>query len=255
MQDIPDNSIEVMITDPPYGISKPTDRDRSITRFKRSPIKIHYGEWDELTGDARFEWCDVALPKIKHWAIIFCGQHSISKYIEKLEEYGFHPHCGVWYKKQTVLNYEHQFVNSWEAFVYGKRPLSKFYGRAVPNVFKNTDQDSPRIHPNQKPLKLICDLMQCVTKPGDTVLDPFLGSGTTAMACKKLQRKIIGFERELEYYNKIQKRLKGEENVPMQLGIDGNLPVQQRRGLRRPTLDKTTLHDSRKQEVTLDAKR
>jgi site-specific DNA-methyltransferase (adenine-specific) len=55
-------------------------------------------------------------------------------------------------------------------------------------------------HPTVKPLKLMQYLLTLGSRPGDTVLDPFLGSGTTAMAAKSLGRRIIGIEREREYF-------------------------------------------------------
>jgi DNA modification methylase len=56
-----------------------------------------------------------------------------------------------------------------------------------------------RYHPTQKPVKLFMQILEKYSKPGDLVLDPFLGSGTTAIACKKLGRHFIGIEQEGQY--------------------------------------------------------
>ena len=67
-----------------------------------------------------------------------------------------------------------------------------------------------RIHPTQKPVELLAQLIAASTKEGDTVLDPFMGSGTTAIAAIREKRNFIGFELYKEYYEKACKRIKLE---------------------------------------------
>ncbi len=69
-------------------------------------------------------------------------------------------------------------------------------------------------HPTQKPIDLIKRIIKTATNKDGLVLDPFLGSGTTAVACEKLDRRYIGFEIDEKYYNTAKKRLK---NVPEKL--------------------------------------
>jgi len=70
------------------------------------------------------------------------------------------------------------------------------------------------IHPTQKPTKLFRKLILASTNENDTVLDPFLGSGTTAIACIKEKRNFIGFELNKEYYDKACKRIELEMMQP-----------------------------------------
>lgn len=63
------------------------------------------------------------------------------------------------------------------------------------------------IHPTQKPVALISTLVQWISNPGDLILDPFAGSGTTALACKELNRNYICIEKEREYVDIIHQRL------------------------------------------------
>jgi len=67
-------------------------------------------------------------------------------------------------------------------------------------------------HPSQKPLKLIENLIRSGSRPGDLVLDPFMGSGTTALASEKLQRRWLGIEAEADYVRMIEKRLQAHRN-------------------------------------------
>ena len=74
--------------------------------------------------------------------------------------------------------------------------------------------EEKRIHPTQKPLKLIKRLIYASSNENDIILDPFMGSGTTAIGSLKMNRKFIGFELNKEYYEKSLKRIiKEEENL------------------------------------------
>lgn len=69
------------------------------------------------------------------------------------------------------------------------------------------DREGTKWHPTEKPLDLICYLVEKSTTSGECVYDPFLGSGTTAVACKKLKREYIGSEIDKDYYQVSIKRL------------------------------------------------
>jgi DNA modification methylase len=72
-------------------------------------------------------------------------------------------------------------------------------------------------HPSQKPLDLIEKLVACSTDEGDLVIDPFLGSGTTAAAAKRLRRKWIGIEKDSNYIQIARNRLDGSEELELAL--------------------------------------
>lgn len=75
----------------------------------------------------------------------------------------------------------------------------------------NADRVSEKFHPTQKPINTISDLIELVSVEGQVVLDPFAGSGTTAVAAERLNRRWICIEKEEEYYNKAIDRIKNEE--------------------------------------------
>lgn len=62
-------------------------------------------------------------------------------------------------------------------------------------------------HPTEKPLSLMCELIGDFTRPGDTIYDPFMGSGTTGLACIRLGRKFVGCEQDEDYFNLAKRRL------------------------------------------------
>ena len=69
-----------------------------------------------------------------------------------------------------------------------------------------------QIHQNQKPVDLITKILNIHSKENDLVFDPFIGSGTTAVACHRLKRHYIGFELDKEYFDLANKRLKAEKS-------------------------------------------
>ena len=77
--------------------------------------------------------------------------------------------------------------------------------------FFTTQCRSDNLHPSQKPLELIKRYIKILSKEGDLVLDCFMGSGTTAVACKQLKRNFIGFEKEQKYVDIVNQRL--EQNT------------------------------------------
>lgn len=72
----------------------------------------------------------------------------------------------------------------------------------------NFYREKDRIHPTQKPLELIRRLVLASSRPGDLVLDPFMGSGSTAVVCKQSGRAFVGFEVDPEYHRKAQQRVR-----------------------------------------------
>lgn len=93
--------------------------------------------------------------------------------------------------------------------VKNTRPQGEAFGNG--NAIREHQNRNGNNHPTVKPIKLMEYLVNLVSKPGATVLDPFLGSGTTAIACKNLNRNCIGIERDVEYIEIINKRLQNVE--------------------------------------------
>ena len=101
-----------------------------------------------------------------------------------------------------------------ETSVYGKQNFDELkydsterFPRSVINSFPDAELITKYKHPTRKPQELMEYLVRTYTQPGDTVLDPFMGSGTTGVACKLLDRKFIGIEKEQEYFEMATQRL------------------------------------------------
>jgi DNA modification methylase len=104
-------------------------------------------------------------------------------------------------------------------------------------------QPHPLLHKAQKPLELIRKLIVCSSNEGDLVLDPFLGVGTTALACKFEKRRCIGIDNEKKFLEIAVKRLKSKNEEELKI-IDRSLPEtlleDQRLVIRNPRLVKLT---------------
>jgi site-specific DNA-methyltransferase (adenine-specific) len=87
--------------------------------------------------------------------------------------------------------------------VKGTGTFHSLQGRNVYRVGRIRD----RVHPTQKPVRLLEKLIEVVTSPGGTVLDPFMGSGSTGVACVNLGRWFVGIERDLEFYELARQRM------------------------------------------------
>ena len=116
------------------------------------------------------------------------------------------------------------FINSTEPWLYfinkGKSGTFNHEGKAIHDFFESSNtpnkEKSNGTHPTQKPLALINFLIELLSNPGETVLDPFMGSGSTAISCMQLRRYFIGVELENEYF-KIAKRRVQTESCQLEL--------------------------------------
>jgi len=209
LKKLPENSIDLLIADPPYGISQ-TLNCKGQRLGTTAKLDFDFGDWDVLD----YEWCIEALTKTKGWCVIFCAKRDIGKYWEILEKMKFVAiDAMVWQKPDPVpLNGKTKFLNAWETAVIGKKNGGQFNGYCTHNILKyQAPKGKSRIHPTQKPVGLIQEIIELTTNEGDIVLDPFMGSGTTAVASKLSNRNYIGFEIDSKYCKQARSRVKNTE--------------------------------------------
>ena len=141
--------------------------------------------------------------------IVFCSYEQQFEIISKMKEYGFKKYIPLVFIKNNsaeVLKANMRIVGACE---YGlqliKDKLPEFYNEK--NMIKNwfeMKRIMKKIHPNQKPINLLKQFINLFTKEGDYVIDCCMGSGSTYLACKELNREFEGFEILEEYYNKLK---------------------------------------------------
>lgn len=158
--------------------------------------------------------------------IIFCAFDQQMALIEEAEKYGFNHYINLVFRKKTspqVLKANMRVVGNAEyGLILYRDKLPKFNnrGRMIMNIMDWTaDPNSPKIHPTQKPVPLLEQLVRIFTDPGDVVIDPCAGSGSTLVAAENLDRKAYGFEIKKEFCEGFEKRMKNSVTMSLPLGI------------------------------------
>jgi len=192
-------SIDAVVTDPPYGTGKLETKGGS---YKVKPTKARF-EWDTWN----IAW--MALVSAPCMAV-FTPPTELPDMLR-----GNRLLCAVTKQGVCVKNVSPVYRTQ-PIVLIGKAPVN--YGRDWCE-FENAGRRKD--HPTQKPLKVMEWLVTLCTNPGDTVLDPFMGSGTTGVACIQTGRKFIGIEIDPGYFEIAKQRILGSDN---RVTIDRVLP-------------------------------
>ena len=199
---------DLILTDPPYNISQ----DNNFSTMKSAKRQgLDFGEWDKGFDD--LSWLELAVDRLsKNGSIIvFCSVRRISYIIKKLESLGLDYKDTIRWVKPNPMprNRDRRYVVDAEYAVWCAR--GKWTFNRLSDKYDRPEfvcpAPSKRVHPTQKPVELMEQLIKRHTNVGDIVLDPFMGSGTTGVAAKKLGRKFCGIEKDSDYFLIAQDRL------------------------------------------------
>jgi len=196
MKDIPDNSIDLILTDPPYGINMASNGVvgfGEVGKNKKAKLK-NYGirKWDtEIPSKEYFD----EIFRISKNQIIFGGNYFV--------EYLKNSPCWLVWDKDNTGNFADCEL-CWTSF---KTSVKKYKYTWNGMLQENMKQKEVRQHPTQKPVELIRRILVDYSDEGELICDPFGGSGTTARACKDLNRKYILIEKEPDYVKICNQRL------------------------------------------------
>lgn len=188
---------DVLLTDPPYGI----DGGRGGQARERGKGKYSTnGVW----ADTREYIGDTVIPVITY-ALKHVKRAAITPGITNMDLYPKPADVGCFWAPAAIGRGSWGFSTFNPIFYYGKDPLA---GKgALPNGIKVTERSSCSEHPCAKPLQAWVWLLRKVSLPGETVLDPFSGSGTTGVACAMEGRDFIGIELDAGYCDIARKRI------------------------------------------------
>jgi site-specific DNA-methyltransferase (adenine-specific) len=202
LKKIPDKSIDLSVTDPPYeiettgaGLYKQTDKQY---------IKELNSMKDGFSKEILDELCRV-LKKINVY--FFCSQKQI---IPLLDYFVKGKKCNYniisWHKTNPIPACGNKYLTDTEFILFFRERGVKIYGEfhtKFTYYLTPLNQKDKKLygHPTVKPLNIVRNFIVNSSLPGDIVLDPFMGSGTTAVACLETDRHFIGFETDEDYYN------------------------------------------------------
>jgi site-specific DNA-methyltransferase (adenine-specific) len=196
MREMPDKSVDAVITDPPYGIGM---GGRGTIGTSKNACVTDYGiqAWDSERLPDEYM---IEIKRVSKNQVVFGGNYygsilgDTSCYI-------------VWDKDNTGDFADCELA--WTSFKTAVRKIKWRWNGMLQEDMKHKEK---RFHPTQKPVPVMSWIIWNYTAPDALILDPFLGSGTTAVACIKTGRRFIGIEIDPGYYEIARKRIEAEQS-------------------------------------------
>ena len=233
MNAMPAASVDLVFADPPYNLQLA----EGLTRPDQSKVDAVDDEWDKFESFAHYDsftrdWLKAARRVLKPDGALWVigSYHNIFRVGTALQDLNFWMlNDIVWRKANPMPNFRGtRFTNAHETLIWAaKSQKSRVTFNYESMKLANDDtqmrsdwlfpictgaerlkgEDDAKVHPTQKPEALLFRILNATTKPGDIILDPFFGTGTTGAVARKLGRHFIGIEREAEYIEAARTRI------------------------------------------------
>ena len=241
---LPAECVDLVFADPPYNLQLAG----ALARPDQSVVDAVDDHWDKFASFAEYDrfsraWLSAVRRVMKTNATLFVigSYHNIYRVGATLQDEGFWIlNDIVWRKANPMPNFRgRRFTNAHETLIWAsKSPEAKaytfnyealkagnddcqvrsdWYFPICTGAERLKDEDGRKAHPTQKPEALVGRILLAATRPGDVVLDPFFGSGTTGAVAKRLRRSFIGIERETGYAETARARIAAVEPLPADL--------------------------------------
>jgi modification methylase len=235
MRQLPDGSVDAIFADSPYNLRlggktlyRPEDQTAARAVRDSWDVFVSNAEYDEFTRMWLAECKRILKPDGSMWVI--GSYHNIFRVGSILQDLGFWIlNDVVWVKSNPMPNFRGtRFTNAHETLIWatptktgkytfnyetmkklngGKQMRSNWNINICLGEERVKDENGKSLHTTQKPMDLLRRVILSSTKPGDIILDPFIGSGTTAAAAKELGRNFIGFEQDASYVQAARARI------------------------------------------------
>src|SRR4051794_21146228 len=234
-------SVDLVFADPPYNLQLQGD----LKRPDDSKVDAVDNDWDKFASFSAYDdftraWLMAARRAMKPSATIWVigSYHNIFRVGTILQDLGFWIlNDVVWRKTNPMPNFRgRRFTNAHETMIWaGREPGAKGYTfnyealkAGNEDIQVRSDwtiplctgderikgRDGKKLHPTQKPEALLARVILSSSRPGDLILDPFSGTGTTGATAKRLGRRFIGIERDAAYAAAARERISGVEPLP-----------------------------------------
>ena len=240
LEKLPENSVDVIFADPPYNLQL----DGDLHRPDQSKVDAVDDHWDQFATFEAYDaftraWLLAARRVLKPEGTIWVigSYHNIFRVGTTLQDMGFWIlNDVIWRKSNPMPNFRgRRFTNAHETMIWAtptqaaKKYTFNYDAMKMANdevqmrsdwLFpicnggeRLKDENGDKVHPTQKPEALLHRVIMSSTKPGDVILDPFFGSGTTGAVAKRLGRNFVGIDREDKYIEAALKRIDAVEVV------------------------------------------
>jgi modification methylase len=237
---LPDQSIDLVFADPPYNLQLQNE----LKRPDDSKVDAVDDEWDRFASFAAYDeftraWLSACRRVMKPDATIWVigSYHNIFRVGAMLQDLGFWIlNDIVWRKTNPMPNFRgRRFTNAHETLIWAARERGSRYTFNYEALKAGNDDlqmrsdwtiplctgeerlkdgSGRKLHPTQKPEALVARAILAASRPGDLVLDPFFGTGTTGAAAKRLGRHYLGIERDRTYAARAEARIAAIEPLP-----------------------------------------
>ena len=247
MRRLPAESVDLVFADPPYNLQL----EHALSRPDQSVVDAVDDDWDKFASFADYDrftrdWLGAVKRVMKKNATLFVigSYHNIYRVGATLQDQGFWIlNDIVWRKANPMPNFRgRRFTNAHETLIWASRSAeakaytfnyealkagnddcqvrSDWFFPICSGGERLKDPQGRKTHPTQKPEALIARILLAASRPGDVVLDPFFGSGTTGAVAKRLRRAFIGLEREEIYAAAARARIDAVMPLPPSLLIE-----------------------------------
>ena len=233
LKKIPRETFDLIFADPPYNLQLKSE----LTRPDRSKVSAVNDKWDQFENfkkydDFTYEWLSECKRILKKDGAIWVigSYHNIFRVGTVIQNLGFWIlNDVIWNKNNPMPNFRGtRFTNAHETLIWAsKSGKSKYtfnyqslkclnddlqmrsnWDLPICNGSERLKKDGKKIHSTQKPEALLHRILLATSNKNDLILDPFLGSGTTATVAKKLGRNYFGIEKEKNYFKAAEQRIK-----------------------------------------------
>jgi DNA modification methylase len=205
LKQIPDNSIDLIVTDPPYGIDFQSARRIEKERF------------DKIEGDKNIDTKFISecfrILKEGSAIYVFTRWDVNNEWMKAVKDSGFEvKNCIVWDRViHGMGDLNGCYAPCYDLIIFATKGKHLLKGKRPKDIIKVQRVNAEKLlHPTQKPISLIKQIIENSSLCGDIILDLYNGSGTTTSAAKQLNRKFIGFEISPEYCKIAEQRLAQE---------------------------------------------
>ena len=238
LKKIPRETFDLIFADPPYNLQLKSE----LTRPDRSKVSAVNDKWDQFENfkkydDFTYEWLSECKRILKKDGAIWVigSYHNIFRVGTAIQNLGFWIlNDVIWNKNNPMPNFRGtRFTNAHETLIWAsKSEKSKYtfnyqslkclnddlqmrsnWDLPICNGSERLKKDGKKIHSTQKPEALLHRILLATSNKNDLILDPFLGSGTTATVAKKLRRNYFGIEKEKNYFKAAEKRIKATKPI------------------------------------------
>ena len=238
MEKLPEKSVDLVFADPPYNLQL----DGDLHRPDQSKVDAVDDAWDQFDSFAAYDaftraWLLAARRVLKPTGSIWVigSYHNVFRMGAELQNQGYWIlNDVIWRKTNPMPNFRgRRFQNAHETMIWASRDQkakgytfnydamkaanddlqmrSDWLFPICTGSERLKDDNGDKVHPTQKPEALLARVMLSSSKPGDVVLDPFFGSGTTGAVAKRLGRHFVGVEREQSYIDAATARIEAVE--------------------------------------------